>query len=109
MNPQLKEIKYNKLIRDRIPEIIESAGKSCETATLSDSDYKTYLYKKLTEELDEFLKDDTLEELADITEVIHAILNLKGSLPEELEKIRKEKHEQRGGFDKKLLLKRVIG
>ena len=108
MNPHTKVIKYNKLVRDRIPEIIESHGKSCETVVLSDSDYKTYLYKKLTEEVNEFLDDDNLEELADITEVIHAILRLKDSTPEDLEIIRREKNETRGRFDKRILLTTVF-
>jgi len=125
-----KITEYDKLIRDKIPEIIESHGKSCKISVLSDHEYKKYLYSKLQEEVDEFLedekrdsqlrtnigtkrspleKDSSLEELADISEVILAILRLKGESADSLEKIRLEKLKKRGGFDKKLLLTRVIG
>lgn len=100
---------YDKLIRDKIPEIIESHGKSCEVSVLSDHEYQKYLYNKLQEEVLEFMEDDNIEELADITEIIHAILTFKKESLENLEKVRLKKLKKRGGFDKKLLLKRVIG
>lgn len=121
---------YDKLIRDKIPEIIKSNGKSCEISVLSDHEYQKYLYSKLQEEVDEFLeeekrdshlrtnkdtklssleKDSSLEELADISEVILAILKLKGKSFESLEKIRMEKLENRGGFEKKICLNKVLG
>lgn len=99
---------YDKLIRDKIPDIIRSHGNSCDIDILFDEDYKKYLYKKLQEEVDEFFEDDSIEELADITEIIYAILDLKKSNPEELEKIRDMKFQKRGGFQKKLRLKRVV-
>ena len=61
---------YHKLVRDRIPEIIEASGKSCVTEILSDADYLELLDAKLDEELAEYHKDQNVEELADLLEVI---------------------------------------
>ena len=57
---------FNKLVRDRIPEIIESAGKTCVTAVLSDEEYIRCLDAKLDEELAEYHRDQNIEELADL-------------------------------------------
>lgn len=100
-------IKYNKLVRDRIPEIIEASGKSCVTEMLSDEDYLKMLDAKLDEELAEYHKDQNIEELADLLEVIRACAVARGSSVEELERVRKEKAARRGGFEKKILLKEV--
>ncbi len=100
---------YDKLIRDKIPQIIESKGKSCETSILSDKQYIIYLRKKLQEEVDEFLADDNLEELADITEVIHALAGAKGYSVEDLERVRVKKREEKGGFEERIVLKKVVG
>ena len=102
------EIKYDKLVRDRIPEIITAAGKTCVTETLSDEAYLLKLDAKLDEELAEYHADQNIEELADLLEVILACAAARGSSAEELERIRAEKAEKRGGFEKKLLLKAVI-
>ena len=101
-------IKYNKLIRDRIPEIIEASGKTCVTEVLSDEEYLKMIDAKLDEELAEYHKDENLEELADLLEVIYAAAKARGYTLEELEKVRAEKAEKRGAFEKKLLLKEVI-
>ncbi len=100
--------KYYKLIRDRIPEIIQSTGKHCETEILSDADYLRMIDAKLDEELAEYHQDQNLEELADLTEVIHAAVIARGYTLEDLERVRVEKYENRGGFQKKILLKEVI-
>jgi predicted house-cleaning noncanonical NTP pyrophosphatase (MazG superfamily) len=97
-------IKYNKLIRDRIPEIIEASGKQCNLKVLNDSDYIDSLNNKLQEELNEYLESNSIEELADLVEVVYAIASHKDSSIEELEKIRLDKREKRGGFEKKLFL-----
>ncbi|MEG2146309.1 MAG: nucleoside triphosphate pyrophosphohydrolase [Lachnospiraceae bacterium] len=104
----MKEIVYNKLVRDRIPEIIESDGKRCETKVLSDDDYLKMIDAKLDEELEEYHKDQNLEELADLLEVIHAAANARGFSVSELEALRKKKADERGGFKDKILLKKVI-
>ena len=100
--------KYNKLVRDRIPEIIESSGKSCVTEILSDEDYLKMLDAKLDEELAEYHADQNIEELADLIEVIRACAVARGYTIEELEQVRVEKVAKRGGFAKKILLKEVI-
>ncbi len=96
---------YDKLIRDKIPEIIEKSGRSCKTEVLSDEECLKYLNKKLLEETNEYLESEEVEELADLEEVLRAILKLKGVSYEDFEKIRNKKADERGSFDKKLLLK----
>ena len=98
---------YNKLVRDRIPEIIEASGKSCTWETLSDEQYIELLNKKLQEEVAEYLESGTVEELADIGEVMHAILDYKGIPLTEFQRVRNEKLRERGGFAKRILLKEV--
>ncbi len=98
---------YNKLVRDRIPEIIENAGNTCIWETLSNEDYLLMLDKKLGEELAEYQESKSLEELADLTEVIQAIVKARGFTPEQLEKTRADKAAKRGGFERKILLKEV--
>lgn len=98
---------YNKLIRDKIPEIIEKSGKRPITEILDHESYKRHLDEKLGEELQEYINDDNINELADLVEVIYAILKYKGIEPDDFEQIRKKKAEERGSFDKRILLKEV--
>lgn len=98
---------YNKLVRDKIPEIIERDGKRCITEILSEEDFIAALDKKIGEELAEYLNEPCLEELADLTEVIYAVAIARGFTFEELEKVRKSKAEKRGGFEKRIFLKSV--
>ena len=100
-------ITYNKLVRDRIPEIIEASGKNCVVETLSQERYMEMLDAKLDEELAEYHKDQNIEELADLMEVLLAAAKARGYSREELEAVRLEKAEKRGGFEKKILLKEV--
>ncbi len=97
-------ITYNKLVRDRIPELIEVDGKTCKTRTLTDEEYLRYVDAKLDEELAEYHRDGNIEELADLLEVIRAAAVARGSSIEQVEEIRARKAEKRGGFDKKILL-----
>ena len=108
MNQKLKYTSYHKLVRDFIPNIIEADGKSCIYETLSDEDYIYLLDQKLNEELTEYQDSKSLEELADILEVIQAIVKARGWTLEELERIRANKAAKRGGFKKKILLKEVL-
>ncbi|MEG0835566.1 MAG: nucleoside triphosphate pyrophosphohydrolase [Lachnospiraceae bacterium] len=101
--------KYDKLIRDNIPEIIEADGKTCICEILLDEEYIARLNEKLLEEVHEYLESGTVEELADIGEVMHAILEYKKISLEEFQCIRMEKLKQNGGFKKRLLLKEVHG
>ena len=105
----LKSITYNKLVRDRIPEIIEKSGNRCVTEILSDEEYTEMLDKKLDEELAEYHKDKNVEELADLLEVIYACAQARGFSLEELENVRAAKADKRGAFkDKILLIETVI-
>ena len=98
---------YHKLVRDRIPEIIEAGGKTCVTEVLSDEDYIAALDAKLEEELREYYADHSLEELADLLEVLRACAVARGYTLEQLENVRAEKAAKRGAFTKKILLKEV--
>lgn len=99
----------HKLVRDRIPEIIQASGKNCLTTILSDADYLKMLDAKLDEELAEYHKDQNIEELADLLEVIHAVAIARGYTIEQLEQVRVQKALNRGGFAQKILLEAVWG
>ncbi len=101
------KVQYNKLVRDRIPQIIESAGKTCVTTVLTDEEYIHYLDAKLDKELAEYHKDQNIEELADLLEVIRAAAIARGYTLEELERVRAEKAAVRGGFEKRIFLLEV--
>lgn len=100
-------IKYNKLVRDRIPEIIEASGKTCKTAVLNDAEYLRMLDAKLDEELAEYHKDQNVEELADLLEVIYAVAIARDYTIEELEQVREQKATKRGAFQNRILLTEV--
>jgi predicted house-cleaning noncanonical NTP pyrophosphatase (MazG superfamily) len=99
---------YNKLVRDKIPQIIESKGKKFSAKVLNDEGYIKYLKEKAYEELDEYCAaktdDEAMEELADLLEVIRALVKQHGSSIEEVESVRIDKAEKRGGFQEKLFL-----
>jgi predicted house-cleaning noncanonical NTP pyrophosphatase (MazG superfamily) len=101
-------MKYHKLVRDRIPEIIEASGKTCKVEILSDEEYLRMVDAKLDEELAEYHKDQNIDELADLMEVIYAAAIARGYTLEQLEAIRLEKAIQRGSFEKKILLLEVF-
>ena len=101
-------IKYYKLVRDRIPEIIKESGKTCKTEVLNDEEYLRMIDAKLDEELAEYHKDQNIEELADLMEVIYAAAAARGYTIEQLEQVRADKAEKRGGFLKKILLVEVV-
>ena len=96
---------FNKLVRDKIPDIIkEKDNKTCTTEILDDDKYLEELNRKLQEELKEYLESGEVEELADLEEVLRAILKAKKVDYNNFEKIRKDKVEKRGAFDKKIFL-----
>lgn len=97
-------MKYNKLVRDRIPEIIQEKGQKSSSHIASDSEYWEKLKEKLGEEADEFCKSESEGELADILEVISAICKFKNINTDNLEKMKKEKKEKKGGFEKRIIL-----
>lgn len=100
-------ITYNKLVRDKIPQIIEQSGKTCTYEILADEQYMQMLREKLLEEAYEYLKSGNIEELADISEVVYAILRFHNVAANEFDSIRRKKCEERGGFEKRILLKDV--
>ena len=100
--------KYDKLVRDLIPEIIEASGKRCVCSTLSDEEYLAKLDEKLNEELAEYQESKSLEELADLLEVMRAVAAARSSSMDEVESIRRDKAAKRGGFEKKILLTEII-
>lgn len=104
----MKAIKYNKLVRDKIPEIIVKTGKRPVVETLDDESYKIYLDEKLGEELKEYLESNSVDELADLVEVVYSILKYKNVDIQIFENLRTKKALERGAFDKRLLLKEVI-
>ena len=98
---------YGKLVRDRIIDIIRANGENPIYHTLSDEEYLKELHKKLFEEATEFIEEDNPEELADLLEVIYAIAKHKNINMEEVENIRINKREKRGGFEDKIYLETV--
>lgn len=98
---------YNKLVRDKIPELIESDGKKCVTHILSEKEYITALETKLDEEVAEYHADKNLEEMADVLEVLRTICIAKGYTLEELEQLRAKKAAKKGEFEEKIFLKYV--
>lgn len=95
---------YGKLVRDRIPEILEGRGVRAVTHEATMEEYREALYAKLVEEVDEYLNNKEPEELADIMEVIHSLTALTGTPREQLQLIQNNKREQRGGFEKRIIL-----
>lgn len=100
----MKRITYNKLVRDKIPDIITLDGRHAKTRVLTDNEFRAELKRKLTEEVEEFLTSENPEELADILEVIHALTSDLGVDSSKLETIRQQKRNERGGFDKRIFL-----
>ena len=98
---------HNKLVRDKIPEIIEEAGKKAKMHLLSDDEYIDALEMKLNEEVAEYQNDKDLEEMADVLEVLQAICIARGYTLEQLEEKRKENAAERGGFNNRIFLESV--
>lgn len=98
---------YNKLVRDNIPSIISENGEKPITRVLTDEEYIRELNLKIEEEVKEYLLDFSVEELADIEEVIRAILDYKNVSYEEFENVRLNKVNKRGAFKERIFLERV--
>lgn len=98
---------YNKLVRDKIPEIIKADGRECDTAIVAGDEKYKLLETKLQEEVNEFLEDKNLEELADVMEVLFGLAESLGYSEEELLEARDKKRKERGGFKEGIVLKSV--
>lgn len=107
MTEKINQISYDKLVRDKIPEIIKNSNRVPECRILDeDQEYLRYLIKKLQEEVLEFTENPCVEELADIKEVIDAISEIEGF--EGVVRVQEKKREERGGFGGKVLLTGII-
>lgn len=94
---------YTKLVRDKIPEIIRARGINQVNHIADDNEFENALLDKLQEEVKEFVEDPCKEEMADIMEVIYAILKQKKYDFNDIEEVRKKKEEERGAFDKRII------
>ncbi|WP_238916807.1 nucleoside triphosphate pyrophosphohydrolase [Clostridium sp. YIM B02555] len=99
---------YNKLVRDKIPEIIKADGRACDTVIVAGDEKYELLEAKLQEEVNEFLEDKNLEELADIMEVLFGLADSLGYSEEDLLNARDKKREERGGFKEGIVLNSVL-
>lgn len=102
---------YHKLVRDRIPEIIRQSGIECEIAVLSDAEYRQALRLKLLEESEEVAEanqDELVAELADLYEVIDALMLSYGISGDEVLNAQAKRRETRGGFTQKIMLLRTM-
>lgn len=108
MNSNKTKCIYNKLVRDEIPKIIDSEqGRNCKYRTLNDAEYLQELNKKIIEEGNEFIEENSIEELGDLMEVINAIMNLKVYTMEEVKETMKSKAKIKGSFHNKIFLEYV--
>ena len=98
---------YDKLVRDRIPGIIEGNGNTPIVHRATDDEFGQRLIEKLHEEVKEFCENREIEELADILEIVHAIRESRGVTVEQLQEIRAQKADRRGRFEERIVLERV--
>mgnify|MGYP001851818588 CR=1 FL=1 len=97
-------MKFNKLVRDNIPEMIKKNGQVPHTKVITEKEYKYALEEKLKEEVNEYINDNSIEELADVLEVLDAIVQLNEFSWQEIIDKKIAKKEQRGDFSKRLFL-----
>ncbi len=97
-------MEYHKLVRDKIPEYIREKGETPITHIANEKEYYQKLKEKLIEEIKEFNKNESVEEFADILEVLDAIADYKKFDKKEIEKIKAEKAEAKGKFKKRIIL-----
>ena len=99
-----KIMKYNKLVRDKIPEYIRKKGEVAVFHIAEDVEYWQKLKEKLIEEVQEFQEDESIEEIADILEILEAVADYKKFDNEEVNKIKQKKAEERGKFKDRIIL-----
>lgn len=98
---------YNKLVRDKIPEIIKAKGEKVEFHRADDPEFLEKARAKLREETDEFIQSNDPDELADLLEITYAVAGAMGLSEADLNQRRQLKHQERGGFDKKIILEKA--
>ena len=102
---------FNKLVRDNIPNIIASNGEESAIRVLEEDEYRTELNKKLLEEVNEVISsktyDETIEELADVLEILKSIAELNGKKLDDVVEVAKQKRLKRGGFEKRIFLEKT--
>lgn len=98
---------YGKLVRDNVPQMLESQGNKCDVDTLQEEIVLEYLYIKLQEEIFDLVDTGDIDELADILEIVYSIGEKYGYSSEDLYKRKIEKKEEYGGFKKNILLKKI--
>lgn len=108
----MKAKKYNKLVRDKIPEICLKNDAIPEIRIAkNDSEYRFYLQKKILEEALEIEKETNInklkKEIADLIEVINCLMRVANISEKEIKKIRKEKNRKRGSFNKRVILLKI--
>lgn len=103
----MSKVVYNKLVRDKIPQRLDKKVKAYKTREINGEEYIRELNNKLQEEVKEYLESGTTEELADIEEVLRAILDSKGISLADFEKVRQEKENDRGAFKQRIFLEYV--
>lgn len=101
------KMKYNKLVRDRVPELIEESGRKQVSRTLNEEEYEQALMDKIVEEIEEYRLSKNEEEIADIYEVLDCLVKLKDYEPMHIDYLRLIKREARGSFHKRILLEEV--
>ncbi len=100
----MTHMRYDKLVRDHIPDIIRADGREPVVHIADQAEYWTKLKEKLREETEEFLQEESINEIADILEVIDAIAAVRGIAPEEIARVKAQKATSRGGFAKRIIL-----
>lgn len=103
---------YDKLVRDKIPEVIEKNGETAITRILDDNEYRRELLWKLQEEVNEVMnstsKEQLIEELADVLEVLKSIAKLENKTMADVMEAAQQKKLVKGGFEKRIYLEKTI-
>ena len=99
--------KYDKLVRDKIPKIIKENGKKCKTKTLKPEDIEKYYRAKIQEEMDELFENPCPEEMADLMEVVDCLRRVLQLSIEDVIEVKDTKRQERGGFEKGIILREV--